>query len=108
MAMIGAMIGFSFALSLVAAPALYRAVGMGGLFVGVGLLSLAAIWLVAAVVPDAPHPAHPPGHAAQAGAGLGDARPPGAASGSLARGHNLALRGLDVHEAGIERRRPRG
>jgi len=52
MAMIGSMIALSFALSLVAAPALYRVIGMGGLFVGVGLLSLAAIWLVAAVVPD--------------------------------------------------------
>lgn len=54
MAMIGSMIAFSFALSLVAAPALYRVIGMGGLFVIVGALSLAAIWLVAAVVPDAP------------------------------------------------------
>lgn len=54
MAMIGSMIGLSFALSLVAAPALYRALGMGGLFVIVGVLSLAAIWLVFAVVPDAP------------------------------------------------------
>ena len=54
MAMIGSMIGASFALSLVAAPTLYRALGMGGLFAIVGLLSLAAIWVVAAVVPDAP------------------------------------------------------
>jgi MFS family permease len=54
MAMIGSMIGASFALSLVAAPVLYRSIGMGGLFVVVGLLSLAAIWVVAAVVPDAP------------------------------------------------------
>ena len=52
MAMIGSMIAFSFALSLVAAPALYRALGMGSLFAIVGGLSLAAIWLVAAVVPD--------------------------------------------------------
>ncbi len=59
MAMIGSMIGFSFALSLVAAPALYRALGMGGLFVIVGGLSLAAIWLVAAVVPDAPQVPRP-------------------------------------------------
>jgi MFS family permease len=54
MAMIGSMIAFSFALSLVAAPALYRALGMGGLFAIVGVLALAAIWLVFAVVPDAP------------------------------------------------------
>jgi predicted MFS family arabinose efflux permease len=57
MAMIGSMIGASFALSLVAAPALYRALGMGGLFIIVGLLSLAAIWLVAAVVPEPPEAA---------------------------------------------------
>jgi MFS family permease len=54
MAMIGSMIGASFALSLVAAPVLYRSIGMTGLFVIVGALSLAAIWVVAAVVPDAP------------------------------------------------------
>jgi len=72
MAMIGSTIAFSFALSLVAAPALYRAVGMGGLFVGVGVLSLSAIWLVAAVVPDLPQPAlHP--HAAPDSAELGAA-----------------------------------
>ncbi len=54
MAMIGSMIGASFALSLVTAPVLYRSLGMGGLFAIVGALSLAAIWLVAAVVPEAP------------------------------------------------------
>lgn len=54
MAMIGSMIGLSFALSLVAAPVLYRAIGMGGLFALVGLLAAAACALVAAVVPDAP------------------------------------------------------
>ena len=51
MAMIGATIGFSFAVSLVVAPALYRLVGMGGLFALTGLLSIAAIWVVQAVVP---------------------------------------------------------
>jgi MFS family permease len=54
MAMIGSMIGASFALSLVTAPVLYRALGMGGLFAIIGVLSLAAIWLVIAVVPEAP------------------------------------------------------
>jgi len=54
MAMIGASIGFAFALSLVAAPALYRLIGMAGLFALTGALSLAAIWLVAAILPDAP------------------------------------------------------
>ena len=43
MAMIGSTIGLSFALSLVAAPALYRMIGMGGLFLLVAALSLAAI-----------------------------------------------------------------
>jgi MFS family permease len=60
MAMIGAMIGFTFALSLVAAPALYRWIGMGGLFALTGVLSLAAIWVVKRMVPDAelrPRPA---------------------------------------------------
>jgi len=54
MAMIGSMIGLSFALSLVAAPVLYRSLGMVGLFSIVGALSLAAILLVAFVVPEAP------------------------------------------------------
>jgi MFS family permease len=54
MAMIGSMIGFSFALSLVAAPALYQEIGMTGLFCVVGVLTLAAIWLVAALVPEPP------------------------------------------------------
>jgi MFS family permease len=52
MAMIGATIGFTFALSLVAAPALYRWVGMGGLFSLTGVLSLAAIGVVKSLVPD--------------------------------------------------------
>ena len=51
MAMIGATIGFSFALSLVLAPALYRLLGMGGLFALTGVLSVAAIWVVQALVP---------------------------------------------------------
>jgi MFS family permease len=52
MAMIGATIGFSFALSLVVAPALYRVIGMGGLFALTGVLSVAAIWVVHGVVPN--------------------------------------------------------
>jgi MFS family permease len=67
MAMIGSMIGFTFALSLVAAPALYRAIGMPGLFVLTGVLTLIAIWVVAAVVPEAP----PHAHAAPGARGLG-------------------------------------
>jgi len=52
MAMIGASIGCVFALSLVAAPALYRWIGMGGLFSLTGLLSIGAIWMVKRMVPD--------------------------------------------------------
>ena len=66
MAMIGSTIGLSFALSLVAAPALYRMIGMGGLFLLVATLSLAAIWVVAAIVPDVP----PRAHAAPGAGGL--------------------------------------
>jgi MFS family permease len=58
MAMIGATIGLVFALSLVGAPALYRWIGMAGLFALTGVLSLAAIWVVKAQVPDAPSRAH--------------------------------------------------
>lgn len=54
MAMIGATIGFSFALSLVAAPSLYHLIGMGGLFSLTGALALAAIGVAVWLVPDAP------------------------------------------------------
>ncbi|MGH8668877.1 MAG: MFS transporter [Burkholderiales bacterium] len=54
MAMIGATIGLMFALSLVAAPVLYRWIGMGGLFALTGVLSLAAIGVVKWQVPDPP------------------------------------------------------
>ena len=57
MAMIGAMIGFAFALSLVVAPALYERIGMAGLFVLTGVLCLAAMAVVKTLVPDAPAPA---------------------------------------------------
>jgi MFS family permease len=52
-AMIGAMIGFAFALSLVVAPALYERIGMAGLFVLTGVLCLAAMAVVKTLVPDA-------------------------------------------------------
>lgn len=58
MAMIGATIGLAFALSLVAAPALYRFIGMAGLFALTGVLSLAAIWVVRRMVPEAPLHVH--------------------------------------------------
>jgi MFS family permease len=54
MAMVGASIGLTFALSLVGAPPLYAAVGMGGLFALTGLLALTAIAVVTWVVPSAP------------------------------------------------------
>jgi MFS family permease len=54
MAMIGSMIGLTFALSLVAAPALYRLIGMAGLFALTGALALAALAVVKTLVPDPP------------------------------------------------------
>ena len=54
MAMIGAMIGLAFAVSLVAAPVLYQWIGMGGLFALTGVLCIAAIGVVKGLVPDAP------------------------------------------------------
>ena len=54
MAMVGASIGLTFALSLVGAPPLYAAVGMGGLFALTGVLALTAIAVVTWVVPSAP------------------------------------------------------
>src|SRR5688500_14641544 len=56
MAMIGATIGFAFALSLVAAPVLYQWIGMSGLFVLTGLLCLAAMPVVKGLVPEPPPP----------------------------------------------------
>jgi MFS family permease len=62
MAIIGASIGLVFALSLVAAPALYRAVGMAGIFALTGALALAGIWVILKGVPPEPaeHVAHGP------------------------------------------------
>jgi predicted MFS family arabinose efflux permease len=54
MAMVGASIGLTFALSLVGAPPLYAAIGMGGLFALTGVLALSAIAVVTWVVPSAP------------------------------------------------------
>ncbi len=66
MAMVGATIGFSFAVSLVAAPTLYHLVGMDGLFALTGLLAFAAIGVVLGLVPAAPP--RPPAPAGEAGA----------------------------------------
>ncbi|WP_334189674.1 MFS transporter [Noviherbaspirillum sp.] len=54
MAMVGGSIGLTFALSLVAAPVLYQSIGMAGIFVLTGILSILAIFVVAFVVPPAP------------------------------------------------------
>jgi MFS family permease len=54
MALIGGSIGLVFAMSLVAAPALYPLIGMGGIFGATGVLALAAIWVTLAVVPPEP------------------------------------------------------
>ena len=53
MAMIGASIGLMFALSLVGAPILYASIGMDGIFALTGVLALAAIGVVAWIVPSA-------------------------------------------------------
>lgn len=54
MAMVGGSIGLTFAVSLIASPLLYQAIGMGGIFALTGVLSLIAILVVAYVVPPAP------------------------------------------------------
>ncbi|MEW5771666.1 MAG: MFS transporter [Pseudomonadota bacterium] len=57
MAMIGSTIGLSFAFSLAAGPAIYRWIGVPGMFALTGVLSLLAILVVKFVTPD-------PGHSA--------------------------------------------
>lgn len=55
MALIGGSIALMFALSLVAAPAMYRVVGMSGIFVFIGVLSATAIlWTIYVVPPESP------------------------------------------------------
>lgn len=56
MAMIGSSIGLVFAVSLVLAPVLYRAIGLGGIFALTGLLAIAGIFLLLRVVPEPPPP----------------------------------------------------
>lgn len=60
MAMIGSSIGLMFAVSLVAAPALYAAIGMAGIFWLTAAFAIAAIGLVTRVVPPAPPLPHGP------------------------------------------------
>jgi len=52
MAIIGSSIGVTFAVSLVAGPALNRVIGVPGIFALTGILALAAIWVVKVWVPD--------------------------------------------------------
>ncbi|MCD6707504.1 MAG: MFS transporter, partial [Thiobacillus sp.] len=52
MAMVGSTIGVTFAVSLVAGPALNRVIGVPGIFALTGILALAAIWVVKVWVPD--------------------------------------------------------
>jgi len=54
MAMIGSSIGLVFALSMVAAPLLYAAIGMSGIFWLIAALALGAMALTVWVVPTAP------------------------------------------------------
>ena len=54
MAMIGSTIGLMFAISLVAAPLLYSALGMPGIFALTGILAVAAIVLLLKAVPAPP------------------------------------------------------
>ena len=58
MALIGATIGISFALSFVAAPFLQRAIGVPGIFALTGLLAVGAMAVVAWVVPQPPARQH--------------------------------------------------
>ena len=52
MAMIGGTIGITFAVSLVAGPALYNLIGIPGIFTLTGILALLAVAVVKYVVPD--------------------------------------------------------
>ena len=54
MAMVGGSIGITFALSLIAAPVLYRWIGMAGIFELTGVLELVTLLVVLFVVPAAP------------------------------------------------------
>lgn len=56
MGMIGATIGFTFALSLVAAPLLYARIGMDGLFTLTGVMALGGLAVVYWAVPEVAKP----------------------------------------------------
>jgi MFS family permease len=61
MVVVGVTIGLTFALSLVAGPALGAWIGVGGIFALTGALALAAALVVAFIVPDPPAAAAPAG-----------------------------------------------
>lgn len=65
MAIIGSTIGATFALSLVLSPWFNRVMGVPGIFTMTGVLVLISIWVVYAIVPDAPE--HPVPHDARGG-----------------------------------------
>ncbi len=54
MAMVGASIGLTFAVSLIAAPMMYTVIGMSGIFTLTGILAVLAILVVLYIVPPAP------------------------------------------------------
>jgi MFS family permease len=56
MAMVGGSIGVSFAVAIIAAPIVFRWIGMSGLFGAVGILAVVAIAVVIWVVPNPPAP----------------------------------------------------
>lgn len=65
MGLVGASIGLTFALSLVAAPLLYEWVGMAGLFHLTGLMALVGIAIVLFAVPPLPRPTRRAGEGVQ-------------------------------------------
>ena len=69
MAIIGSSIGGVFALSLIAAPVLYRFMGMQGIFTLTGVLALGAIGVVKFMLPGAEQAPHAPQDAAPASLG---------------------------------------
>ncbi|MEO7129725.1 MAG: MFS transporter, partial [Rhodoferax sp.] len=58
MAMVGMTIGMSFLVSLIAAPLLYRSMGVPGMFILTGVLAVVAIGVIKWVVPDMPMTHH--------------------------------------------------
>jgi MFS family permease len=72
MAAIGMTIGATFALSLVAGPALTAVIGVPGIFVMTGVLAIAAIGLLLKAVPQSEFAARPPDTAGQWGRVLAD------------------------------------